>query len=152
MVHILFDRLLLEVASSRLAQTNQLDDRRTDYDANCSKGRLPGSLILRLANKPTHPELEKPSLFPPELPCTVFATVVTGHYPSTVSERLRQGRKMVSSLDLHLQWFVWHSQRRPCRRSRPSRGVEAILDAHYLGRDVQLAEAAMLKLEKRTKL
>jgi hypothetical protein len=25
--------------------------------------------------------------------------------------------------------------------------VEAILDAHYLGRDVQLAEAAMLKLE-----
>jgi integrase len=30
--------------------------------------------------------------------------------------------------------------------------VEAILDAHYLGRDVQLAEAAVLKLEKRTKL
>ena len=30
--------------------------------------------------------------------------------------------------------------------------VEAILDAHYLGRDVQLAEAAVLKLEARTKL
>jgi len=30
--------------------------------------------------------------------------------------------------------------------------VEAILDAHYLGRDVQLAEAAVLTLEKRTKL
>ena len=30
--------------------------------------------------------------------------------------------------------------------------VEAILDARYLGRDVQLAEAAVLKLEKRTKL
>ncbi len=30
--------------------------------------------------------------------------------------------------------------------------VEAILDAHYLGRDVQRAEAAVLKLEKRTKL
>jgi hypothetical protein len=30
--------------------------------------------------------------------------------------------------------------------------VEAILDAHYLGPDVQLAEAAVLKLEKRTKL
>jgi integrase len=30
--------------------------------------------------------------------------------------------------------------------------VEAILDAHYLGRDIQLAEAAVLKLEKRTKL
>jgi len=29
--------------------------------------------------------------------------------------------------------------------------VEAILDAHYLGRDIQLAEAAVLKLEKRTK-
>jgi integrase len=28
--------------------------------------------------------------------------------------------------------------------------VEAILDAHYLGRDIQLAEAAMLKLEART--
>jgi hypothetical protein len=26
--------------------------------------------------------------------------------------------------------------------------VEAILDAHYLGRDIQLAEAAMLKLER----
>lgn len=30
--------------------------------------------------------------------------------------------------------------------------VEAILDAHYLGRDVQLADAAMQKLEARTKL
>jgi len=30
--------------------------------------------------------------------------------------------------------------------------VEAILDAHYLGRDIQVAEAAVLKLEKRTKL
>lgn len=30
--------------------------------------------------------------------------------------------------------------------------VEAILDTHYLGRNVQLAEAAVLKLEKRTKL
>ena len=26
--------------------------------------------------------------------------------------------------------------------------VEAILDAHYLGRDVQLADAAVLKLER----
>jgi hypothetical protein len=32
------------------------------------------------------------------------------------------------------------------------RHVEAILDAHYLGRDIQLAEAAVLKLEQRTKL
>jgi integrase len=32
------------------------------------------------------------------------------------------------------------------------RDVEAILDAHYLGRDIQLAEAAVLKLEQRTKL
>jgi hypothetical protein len=31
------------------------------------------------------------------------------------------------------------------------KGVEAITDAHYLGRDVQFAEAAVLKLEKRTK-
>jgi hypothetical protein len=30
--------------------------------------------------------------------------------------------------------------------------VEAILDAHYLGRDIQLAEAAVQKLEQRTKL
>jgi hypothetical protein len=30
--------------------------------------------------------------------------------------------------------------------------VEAILDAHHLGRDIQLAEAAVLKLEARTKL
>jgi len=32
------------------------------------------------------------------------------------------------------------------------RDVEAILDAHYLGRDIQLAEAAVLKPEARTKL
>ena len=32
------------------------------------------------------------------------------------------------------------------------RDVEAILDAHYLGRDVKLAEAAVLKLEQRTEL
>jgi hypothetical protein len=30
--------------------------------------------------------------------------------------------------------------------------VLAILDFHYLGRDVQLAEAAVPKLEQRTKL
>ena len=30
--------------------------------------------------------------------------------------------------------------------------VEAILDAHYLGRDAELAEAAVLKLERRIKL
>ena len=30
--------------------------------------------------------------------------------------------------------------------------VEAIRDAHHLGRDIQLAEAAVLKLEKSTKL
>jgi hypothetical protein len=33
-----------------------------------------------------------------------------------------------------------------------AKDVEAILDAHYLGRDIQLAEAAVLKLEPRTKL
>ncbi|MGY4622840.1 hypothetical protein [Bradyrhizobium sp. USDA 4486] len=33
-----------------------------------------------------------------------------------------------------------------------SKDVEAILDAHYLGGDVQLAEAAVLKLKARTKL
>lgn len=32
------------------------------------------------------------------------------------------------------------------------RDVEAILDAHYLGRDVKLAEIAVMKLEARTKL
>jgi hypothetical protein len=32
------------------------------------------------------------------------------------------------------------------------RDVEAILHAHHLGRDIQLAEAAVLKLEQRTKL
>jgi hypothetical protein len=30
--------------------------------------------------------------------------------------------------------------------------AEAIRDAHYLGRDIRRAEAAVLKLEKRTKL
>jgi integrase len=30
--------------------------------------------------------------------------------------------------------------------------VEAFLDAHYFGRDMQLAKAAVLKLEQRTKL
>ena|SRR5690242_18860986 len=32
------------------------------------------------------------------------------------------------------------------------RDVEAILDAHYLGRDIKLAEIAVMKLEARTKL
>ena len=32
------------------------------------------------------------------------------------------------------------------------RDVEAILDAHYLGRDVKLAEIAVMKLEQGTKL
>jgi hypothetical protein len=32
------------------------------------------------------------------------------------------------------------------------KNVEAILDAYYLGRDIQLAEAAVLKLEQRTEL
>jgi hypothetical protein len=32
------------------------------------------------------------------------------------------------------------------------RHVEAILDAHYLGRDIQLTDTAVLKLEARTKL
>jgi integrase len=32
------------------------------------------------------------------------------------------------------------------------RDVEAILDAHYLGRDVKLAKIAVMKLEKGTKL
>jgi hypothetical protein len=32
------------------------------------------------------------------------------------------------------------------------RDVEAILDAHYFGRDVNLAEIAIMKLETRTKL
>ena len=55
------------------------------------------------------------------------------------------------------RWFAWRSPARRCRRSRPFTGhtlkdVEAILDAHYLGRDIQLAEAAVLKLEARTKL
>jgi hypothetical protein len=35
---------------------------------------------------------------------------------------------------------------------RSLKDVEAILDAHYLGRDIQLAKAAVLKLEARTKL
>lgn len=42
----------------------------------------------------------------------------------------------------HIATFTGHSLR----------DVEAILDAHYLGRDIQLAEAAVLKLEARTKL
>ena len=32
------------------------------------------------------------------------------------------------------------------------RDVESILDAHYLGRDAELAEIAVMKLETRTKL
>ena len=32
------------------------------------------------------------------------------------------------------------------------RDVEAILDAHYLGRDVKLAAITVMKLEMRTKL
>jgi hypothetical protein len=34
----------------------------------------------------------------------------------------------------------------------PLKDVEAILDVHYLGRDIQRAETAVPKLEARTKL
>ena len=36
--------------------------------------------------------------------------------------------------------------------SHSLKDVEVILDAHYLGRDIQLAEAPVLKLKKRAKL
>jgi hypothetical protein len=52
--------------------------------------------------------------------------------------------------------FAWRSPARPCHIAAVTghslKDVEAILDAHYLGRGIQLAEAAMLKLEARTKL
>src|SRR5258708_8675125 len=58
------------------------------------------------SEQPNPANWKQPSAFPPELPCTVFTTVVMGQYPATVSERLRQGPKMVSSagfaLSLHL--------------------------------------------------
>ena len=41
MARILFDSLLREVASIRLTQTNGVEDRRTDYDANCPKEGIP---------------------------------------------------------------------------------------------------------------
>jgi hypothetical protein len=49
------------------------------------------------------------------------------------------------------------ASRRRCRRPQPCTGhglqdVEAIRDAHYFDHDIQLAEATVLKLEKRTKL
>jgi hypothetical protein len=53
------------------------------------------------------------------------------------------------------RWFGWRSQRPPWQiatfTGHSLKDVEAILDAHYLGRDIRLAEAAVLKLEKRTK-
>jgi hypothetical protein len=42
----------------------------------------------------------------------------------------------------HIATFTGHSLR----------DVEAILDAHYLGRDVEFAEIVVMKLETRTKL
>jgi hypothetical protein len=104
MARILFDRLLREVASSRLTQTNEVDDSCTQYDANCPKDRFPifcaVIFMLVMTDSPID-EQSKPrtgkQAFPPELPCTVFATVVMGQYPATVSERLRQGSKMASS-------------------------------------------------------
>jgi hypothetical protein len=52
--------------------------------------------ILRMANDRA-PNWKQPQGFPPELPSIVFATVLMGHYRAIVSERLRQGPKMVSS-------------------------------------------------------
>ena len=51
--------------------------------------------------------------------------------------------------------FVWRSRDGAAIATftgHSLKDVETILDAHYLGRDVQLAEAAVLKLEKKTKL
>jgi hypothetical protein len=46
MARILFEGLLREVASRRLTQTNEVDDRRTDYDANCPKGTIPFCAVI----------------------------------------------------------------------------------------------------------
>ena len=65
--------------------------------------------------------------------------------------------------DLTFHDLRGHGRCAPCDRRRHGaadrdvhrpqpKDVEAILDAHYLGRDIQLAEAAVLKLEARTKL
>jgi hypothetical protein len=60
------------------------------------------------------------------------------------SARLRGGspRALADATVPQIATFTGHSLR----------DVEAILDAHYLGRDVQLAEIAGMKLETRTKL
>ena len=48
--------------------------------------------------------------------------------------------------------FIIEAHRDATFTGHSLKDVEAILDAHYLGREVQLAEAAVLKLEQRTKL
>ena len=62
--------------------------------------------------------------------------------------RLRQNSRQ------SLEWTATVAAMRALARRAESaaKDVEAILNAHYLGRDIQLAEAAVLKLEKRTKL
>jgi hypothetical protein len=80
------------------------DDRRTDYDANCPKGRIPTfCAVISYARhdgisdwRAIAPEPETAIGLPPQLPCTAFATVLMGQYPAIVSERLRQRPKMVS--------------------------------------------------------
>jgi hypothetical protein len=49
-------------------------------------------------------------------------------------------------------WPELDGQPAECLTGHSLHDVEAILDAHYLGRDAKLAEIAIMKLETRTKL
>src|SRR5271166_1058507 len=78
-----FDRRPWEVANGRLTQTNEVDDRRTDYDANSPKSRIP--TVCAVIFHARHEGVSdwrtiapnKPAItFPPELLCTVFPIIL----------------------------------------------------------------------------
>jgi hypothetical protein len=88
---ILIYELSREVARRRSTPTNDVDNCRTDRDANCPKGSIPASVVFYA---------DHDGFFDQR------ASILVGQYPAIVSGRLRQGPKMVSSAG-----FAWLSLR-----------------------------------------
>jgi hypothetical protein len=106
--------------------------------------RVPGAVVAiardgKLVHYKAYGQLD-PTKGTPMPPDAIFALASMTKPASAISRSMTSGER---------PWCVLRSRVQRCPRSRCS---EAILDAHYLGRDIQLAEAAVLKLEARTKL
>jgi phosphatidylglycerophosphate synthase len=89
-------------------------------------------------------ELVRTALFPD--------SALSNRYPNIESWRISPLTDTVLSRSPSNVRPERYTPRSPRSPATALKDVEAIPDAHYLGRDIQLAETAVLKLESRTKL